>query len=467
MLPASVSTALEAHARTLPEFAQWSAQVETVPAASAPPDQRLRSVLLHDGYGRVQAIVSEASILDLERLNIELGRELQAVPLEEAEQLRERYHWPVLPVLPTDSNALVVADQRILEGEWIYMPADKEGIFLKLPSPLMKAVLSGLKARTVGFGVRLPQISVNHHHPDQDLDQIKQAIQSFTSLRIQKRLEDTLEMPPLPETARRIINLRVDPNAGISDLADIVETDPSLAAQVVSWASSSFYAAPGKIRSVQDAIVRVLGYDLVMNLAMGLALGRALDMPKDAVEGHTSYWEQAVWTATLSGSLCTRIPKEKRPETGLVYLCGLLHSYGYLVLSHVFPPHFSLVCRAVEVNRHVDPENCEHHLLGITREQIGSSLMRVWNMPDEIVTSLRHQKNPFFRGEHERYSGLLYITTQLLRRQGIGDGPPQPIPQSAWEMLGLMPEDAEQTLEDLMLMGEEMQMLASSLEAGL
>ena len=43
-----------------------------------------------------------------------------------------------------------------------------------------------------------------------------------------------------------------------ADLADVVETDPSLAAQVVSWAASPYYAAPGKIRSVEDAIGRVL-----------------------------------------------------------------------------------------------------------------------------------------------------------------------------------------------------------------
>lgn len=61
----------------------------------------------------------------------------------------------------------------------------------------------------------------------------------------------------------------------------MVETDPALAAQVVSWAASPYYASPGKIRSVEDAIVRVLGFDLVINLALGLALGKTLSLPKD------------------------------------------------------------------------------------------------------------------------------------------------------------------------------------------
>src|SRR5690554_7984879 len=91
------------------------------------------------------------------------------------------------------------------------------------------------------------------------------------------------------------MRLRSDPKAVMGDLVDIVENDPGLAAQVVSWASSSFYASAGQVRSVHDAISRVLGFDTVMNLAMGLALGRTLKAPLDQPEGYRDYWQQATW----------------------------------------------------------------------------------------------------------------------------------------------------------------------------
>lgn len=464
MIPAPFTQAVESLTKAMPEAAEWLSQVSRVAAGSAPAQQRVRAVLLHDAYGQMHVVTSELSAIDLERLNIEMQRELRAAPQEARQGIQDRFNWPVYPVVPFTPQAEVAVDQRVLDLTETYLPANEPDTFLKVPGQLMRALMAEVKSRSGTFSVGLPQIKVNHLEPEEDLDQIKQAIQSFTSLRIQKRLEDTLEMPPLPETARRIINLRVDPNAGISDLADIVETDPSLAAQVVSWASSSFYAAPGKIRSVQDAIVRVLGFDLVMNLSMGLALGKVLDMPKDEIEGHTPYWEQAVWTATFTGALATLIPRESRPETGLLYLAGLLHNYGYLVLAHVFPPHFSLVCRSAEVNHHVDPEFCEQHLLGITREQIGSSLMRVWNMPEEVVTALRHQKNPQYLGEHAAYGHILYIATQLLRSKGIGDSAERPIPPELWEAAGLTEEEARQALDELLLMSDEMKMLANNLD---
>lgn len=75
------------------------------------------------------------------------------------------------------------------------------------------------------------------------------AVQAFTARRIQQRLEQTIEIPPLADTAQKIIKLRVDPNASIDDITGVVETDPALAAQVVSWAASR--TTPRPARSVR------------------------------------------------------------------------------------------------------------------------------------------------------------------------------------------------------------------------
>jgi hypothetical protein len=144
-------------------------------------------------------------------------------------------------------------------------------------------------------------------------EEITQAVQAFTARRIQKRLEETIEIPPLADTAQKIIKLRVDPNATIDDITGVVETDPALAAQVVSWAASPYYASPGKIRSVEDAIVRVLGFDLVINLALGLALGKTLSLPKDHPQQATPYWQQSIYTAAVIEGLTRAMP---RPAPG-------------------------------------------------------------------------------------------------------------------------------------------------------
>ncbi|MEE4465697.1 HDOD domain-containing protein, partial [Azotobacter chroococcum] len=158
-------------------------------------------------------------------------------------------------------------------------------------------------------------------------------------------------------------------------------TDPARAAQVVSWAGladTSHQPSAERVLSVEDAIVRVLGSDVVLNLSLGLSEIKHTETREDM----TPYWEEALYTATLMDGLCRAMPRGKRPEPGLAYLAGLLHNFGYLTLAHIFPSYFRLLSQHLRINPHVPHILIEHHLLGITREQIGAWLMEHWRMPE-------------------------------------------------------------------------------------
>ena len=63
----------------------------------------------------------------------------------------------------------------------------------------------------------IPLSSLKTEQVKSDIDELENAVQQFTTLRIKQRLEQTLEMPPLPETAERIIQLRLDADAGVGE----------------------------------------------------------------------------------------------------------------------------------------------------------------------------------------------------------------------------------------------------------
>ena len=224
---------------------------------------------------------------------------------------------------------------------------------------------------------------------------------------LRRRIEQIYQLPPMPEMAQRILALRNDPDASIADLAAIVEMDPSLAAQVVRHATSPFYGYRGKIRSIHDAITRVLGFDLVMNMALGLAMGRSFRNPKDGPLGLRAFWRHAVYSACLAQALAREVPEDRRPEPGLAYLAGLLHNFGFLLLGHLFPPEFKLLNRLVAANPDKPVSALEKCVLGMGQAQdvldmghagIGAWLMQAWQMPEEIVVTLREHHDPEYRG---------------------------------------------------------------------
>ncbi|WP_150912276.1 aminoacyl-tRNA deacylase and HDOD domain-containing protein [Marinobacter halotolerans] len=410
-------------------------------------EQLLRMVLLSDEQGSLQAICRHSDLLDINALNKKLGRDLRMMNKREQAKARQRAGLSDLPPLPSLTGWRTVVDERVDTMSSVALALVDQNLCMVMPREDFQSVIQ--HAERQSFSVASDSITVNLNSPEDDQAQFHSAIRKFTSLRIQQRLEDTLELPPLPETAQRIIHLRVNPNAVMGDLVDVVESDPSLAAQVVSWASSSFYAAAGQVKSVHDAVSRVLGFDLVMNLAMGLSLGRALKTPQDHPEGYVDYWQQAIWQAQSSGILSSMMPRGARPVFGLSYLAGLLHNFGYLVLAQVFPPHFKLVCRTLEVNPHMDSSLIEHYLLGVSREQIASQLMQNWGMPDEVNLAIRYQKNPGYDGPYSVYAKLLWLGRQLLIERGVALGAGQEVPSELYESLGLDREKVEEQFDQL------------------
>ncbi|MBE0484727.1 aminoacyl-tRNA deacylase and HDOD domain-containing protein [Marinobacter sp.] len=407
----------------------------------------LRMVLLTDSDGNLQVICRRDDMLDLELLNKRLGRDLRMMQRREQVRVRQRSGLQELPALPSLTGWPTVVDRRVDQLASVALELTDQNLAIVMPAEDFAQLT--VNADRFDCAVETGTVCVNLDNHGADRDQLHSAIKKFTGLRIQQRLEDTLELPPLPETAQRIIHLRVNPNAVMGDLVDVVESDPSLAAQVVSWASSSFYAAAGQVRSVHDAVSRVLGFDLVMNLAMGLALGRALKHPKDHPDGYVDYWQQAIWQAQSAGILASMMPRGQRPLFGLAYLAGLLHNFGHLVLAQVFPPHFKLVCRSLEVNPNIDSSVIEHFLLGITREQIAAQLMENWGMPDEVTLAIRYQKNPAYDGLHNVYSRLLWLGRQLLTERGVALGAGETVAQSVYDQLGLDREAVEAQFDEL------------------
>ncbi|KTC33979.1 histidine kinase [Pseudomonas sp. ABAC21] len=377
---------------------------EVAEHAGLNPARKVQAVLLEDAVGALMVLFPQNQLLDLNRLAELTGRRLTAVEPDRVKRMLSKHELNLLPGLPPLTSSPCLYEGSLLNEPSLLVHSGGAGLLLDIPTDAFKALLT--KASAAQFG----------------------------------------ELPPLADTAQKIIKLRVDPNATIDDITGVVETDPALAAQVVSWAASPYYASPGKIRSVEDAIVRVLGFDLVINLALGLALGKTLSLPKDNPHQATPYWHQSIYTAAVIEGLTRAMPRAQRPEAGLTYLAGLLHNFGYLLLAHVFPPHFSLICRHLEVNPHLCHSYVEQHLLGISREQIGAWLMRFWDMPDELSTALRFQHDPTYDGQYAEYPNLVCLAVRLLRSRGVGSGPDEAIPDALLARLGLSREKAEEVV---------------------
>jgi HD-like signal output (HDOD) protein len=420
-------------------------------------NQQCRLVLLHDSDGKMLALLPANKLLNLVSLWREAERNLQPTRSDDA----IRFFGQKQLLSPEGQQKLlglpIIIDKSLTDF-------DQLNVVEPFSQLSFKADKSWLKhAKVLNIGVTLDEIErVQPKGNDEAV--ITHAVERFTALRIRQRLEDTLGLPSLAPTTQKIIELRSDPAAGVDQLVPVVKIDPSLSAQVMSWSVSPYYAAPGSIQSIEDAIIRVLGFDLVVNLALGIAMGKTLDVPKDTPRNQTPYWKQAVYTATLAERLAKRMPNEIRPKPGLVYLAGLLHNFGYIVLGHLFPPHFSLLSRYIEANPHLPLDTIEKHILHVTREQVGAWLMECWSLPEEVSKAVRYQNDPL-NEDADLFAKLVFLANRTLRENGWADGPIEAINQEVMDACQLTPTILAEEVQRLQENNEELQELTQTLSS--
>lgn len=285
----------------------------------------------------------------------------------------------------------------------------------------------------------------------------------LTSLR--QRIESTTELPGMPEMAQALLRLNSNPDGNINDLAEIIETDPSISAQIMRYARSAFFGYHGEIHSVHQAVTSVLGYSLTIDIALGLSLGRAFAIPTSGPMGLYSFWQHSIYSAALIERIIHVMPQQHRPLPGLGFLAGLLHNFGVLLIAHLFKKEASMLRQIIAANPDKSAVELERQVLGTDHMEIGAWLMRSWNLQTEIQVAVAEHHDENYNDVHAAYAKLTLLADRLLKRHNIGDAESTDIPPTLLTSLGITEEQAEKQLENIINSAQDLELLAQQFAA--
>lgn len=220
------------------------------------------------------------------------------------------------------------------------------------------------------------------------------------------RVQDILLLPPLPAIALQLLRLISREDCDIQELSELIERDPGVAARIVGIANSAYFARPTPVCSVADAISRVLGLDLVRGIAVGIALSKPFDAAACPDFQLERYWYRAMCSATLAAQLA---PLAHLPETarGCLFLSGLLHNLGQLVLVHAFPDRMSRVFRACAGDTAAELLALETKHVAMTETEAGTLIARRWQLPLGVTDVIEFLHDPIRAGASEPLVSLI------------------------------------------------------------
>jgi HD-like signal output (HDOD) protein len=210
-----------------------------------------------------------------------------------------------------------------------------------------------------------------------------------------------LAIPSLPEVAVRVVGSGTKNSGNAHLLADIIQADTALTEYVLRIASSAAKRPALPITSLQHAIAW-LGLDDVANIAFTLALqGRMLH-----VEGQHRK-ARRLWRHSLASALWARqLAHLLERETGLCYLCGLLHNIGRAVTLGAV--HDVAQRAGLELTGH-DYDG----LIDIFNRDVGRRVMSAWVLPPPVLAVVARWDNYASAGAVQWESNVVNVAHKL------------------------------------------------------
>ncbi len=231
------------------------------------------------------------------------------------------------------------------------------------------------------------------------------------------RSSGKIDLPSVPATLARVIQITNRPNSTADEVARIVMLDQSLATKVLRLANSAYYGRRTKAETVTEAVI-TLGFSSVRNLAASASVVDAL-FPKRLFPGFSwqDMWIHSVTCGLGAEAIYTRMVGRARGGNESAFIAGLLHDVGKLILARALPQKF------VQIVEHCcgygyQMVNAESNVLSTNHAKIGGELAEQWQFPEILQAGIAYHHCPEDAAGHEDIARAVHAANLLAKRIG-------------------------------------------------
>ncbi|UCV21411.1 serine/threonine protein kinase [Ferribacterium limneticum] len=200
-----------------------------------------------------------------------------------------------------------------------------------------------------------------------------------------RRMRHKSDFPALSESVSAINKIANSETESIDKLSNTILKDFALTNKLLRLVNSAYFrqAGGGSISTVSRAVI-VLGFEAVRNIAITVLLFDHLQNKANA-----NQLKEDFLRANMAGVLAKDIGATARMrDLEQSFICSLFHSLGRLLSQFYFPED------AEEIRRVIAQKNCSEEMaakqvLGISFEEIGVAIAKLWGFPPLIVSSMR------------------------------------------------------------------------------
>lgn len=203
-----------------------------------------------------------------------------------------------------------------------------------------------------------------------------------------QELLETAQIPALPQTAIRLLELSQDASNGPSEFARPIEADAGLMGQVLRFVNSSYFGFSREISSIKQALALV-GVRTIKNFALWSAVFSLVPDPKFGPFDLKKLWQDSLRRAVFARILGKAIKLDNAED---LFAAALLQDMAIPLLLKELPEHYEgLIERRGQENLRLS--QLERELFGWDHAEAAAALVRNWRLPEEFAALIERHPN--------------------------------------------------------------------------
>ena len=240
----------------------------------------------------------------------------------------------------------------------------------------------------------------------------------------------------LPDIYFQINEIINDPRFTAEDIGKIILKDPALSFRLLKIVNSSFYGFKARVDTISRAVT-IVGLEDLQNLILATSVVDTFSKIPCELIDMTGFWMRSVNCGVLAKLLAQ---KSAVLHSERLFLAGLLHDIGSLVLYEQLPEQSKQVLKAANHDRTLIAE-LELDSIGFTHADVGGALISKWGLPDSLSTTITCYLQPEKAQTYKLDAYLVFLASRLAVNVGLGFPAEHMLEQLPEHIFSVIPPD--------------------------
>lgn len=204
-------------------------------------------------------------------------------------------------------------------------------------------------------------------------------------------LQHIKKLPTLPESFTKIESIYHNPNATFKNMADVIQTDALLTADILKAANSPLYGFSHEIKSISQA-VSLFGMGTVRGFAIASVVKKSFKL--DVSPYGITNDEFANLTGLLNSIAVLWYIKKDQSLLDLLSPATFLIETGKVLISHYVITENLLEKFSDALERCSTTQEAEKEIIGATTAEVSATIFKHWNFDDDLVDVIANADMP-------------------------------------------------------------------------